>query len=1009
MIYQGFSLDIEADGFIFESNNIWTVVCTDLNDMNKKVVINPFKDPLAKQKLFSFLCGYTNPYITWHYGLGYDAFVLLNLLDCKHTVGPDTFMGMPVQFVDTFYMSMYLNPDRAGHSVEWFGEKLGLPKLNFRQELIDIGFLQPDAPKGQEFMQHHPLMDTYCIRDTEVDVKIFHGLCKEWESIYGVPFSHTQSYKCGQKSFYLMSCQELAGWKFDQEEAKKLAVRIDNMMEEIRSEVEPKLPPRALKKTEEKDYTMPAKPFKKDGSFSSTWEKFVAKHNAKLVGDSWEFYGKLYKPEAGKLLDVTKPMEMANQDQMKDWFLEQNWEPTLWNFKKGPDGKPMRDPKTRQLIKSSPKIQEQGKICKNLLEMETGIVADVVKWLSLRNRRSVLQGWIDNPRLKRDGRIGAGRTGIAATHRQKHSVVVNVPKASEKVLLGHEFRSLWTSEDGFLIAAADAAALEGRVQAHYTWKYDDGATAKELLEGDIHCFSEDTEILTDCGWMKFNDLEGKKVAQWENGNISFVYPKETVWSKYSGEMIAFNSSSMDQLVTLNHRVLVNNIKKQSDQVIFADALSDKNSNLMAYTAGFVVGGTDLSPDLAEMIVAVQSDSHISDTSIRFEFVKERKIERMQKMLEALNIEFTQYEGKSGKTIRINIKKENIKDVLSWVDSEKNLSTKLLGVSKTTAEVIVNSYGFWDGTYRDNGDIILDTTSSQTIDVLQGLCALSGKKSTVTRGIKKVTAYGTCLVDRIYVSSVSRPLVGFRNTKSVKKYDGYVGCVVVGSGFIVVRKGDCVVVSGNSKTAKSVYEDELAHIDITAPDFNKDDPFFKPFRDRSKNVFYAGLYGAGDAKIASTAGLPEYRGKEISEKFWAANPATKQLKDNLEKYWKQVGKEKYLPAIDGRMLCTRKKSALLNTIFQSCGGIAMDYALCFMDHWLGEMHWEDRKPYYLYKGYKVRRIGYTHDEAEFEAEEPIAKEIGDMIVRAITKAGEFLKIKVPLAGEAKVGHNWKETH
>ena len=699
VVYEGFSLDIEADGFIFESNNIWTIVCTDLNDMNKKVVINPFRDPLAKQKLFSFLCGYTNPYITWHYGLGYDAFVLLNLLDCKHTVGPDTFMGMPVQFVDTFYMSMYLNPDRPGHSVEWFGEKLGLPKLNFRQELIDIGFLQPDAPKGHEFMQHHPLMDTYCIRDTEVDVKIFHGLCKEWESIYGASFSHTQAYKCGQKSFYLMSCQELAGWKFDQSEAEKLSVRIDKMMEEIRAEVEPKLPPRALKKTEEKDYTMPAKPFKKDGSYSSTWDKFVDKHHGKQAGDEWEFYGKLYKAESGKQLDIELPMEMANQDQMKDWFIQQGWSPTLWNYKKGPDGKPMRDPKTRELIKSSPKIQEQGKICKNLLAMETGIVGDVVKWLSLRNRRSVLQGWLDNPRLKMDGRIGASRTGIAATHRQKHAVVVNVPKASDKVLLGHEFRSLWTSEDGFLIAAADAAALEGRVQGHYTWKYDSGATARDLLEGDIH----------------------------------------------------------------------------------------------------------------------------------------------------------------------------------------------------------------------------------------------------------------------------------------------------------------------SKTAKSVYEDELAHIDITAPDFNKDDPFFKPFRDRSKNVFYAGLYGAGDAKIASTAGLPEHRGKEISEKFWAANPATKQLKDNLEKYWKQVGKEKYLPAIDGRMLCTRKKSALLNTIFQSCGGIAMDYALCFMDHWLGEIHWEDRKPYYIYKGYKVRRIGYMHDEAEFEAEEPIAQEIGDMIVKAIAKAGDFLKIKVPLAGEAKIGHNWKETH
>ena len=372
--------------------------------------------------------------------------------------------------------------------------------------------------------------------------------------------------------------------------------------------------------------------------------------------------------------------------------------PTLYNYQKDSNGKPVRDQKGK-LIPTSPKIQEAGKICPNLMEMEGDLVKLVVKWLSLRNRQSVLQGWLNNPRLQMDGRIGAGRTGIAATHRQKHKVIVNVPKASEKVLLGKEFRSLFICEEGTKIAAGDAAALEGRVQGHYTWRYDNGATAKELLEGDPH----------------------------------------------------------------------------------------------------------------------------------------------------------------------------------------------------------------------------------------------------------------------------------------------------------------------SKTAKSVYVEELEHVDINAEDFSKDDPFFKPFRDKSKNIYYAALYGAGDAKIASTAGLPESRGKEISEKFWTANSATKALKDNLEKYWETVGIKKYVPAIDGRILITRKKSALLNTIFQSCGGIAMDYACCFMDAWLGGLKWKDRKPYYLYKGYEVRRVGYYHDEIEFECEEPIAEEVARMIEKAIAKAGEFLKLNVPLAGEGKVGNNWKETH
>lgn len=700
MANTGFVIDIEANGFIFQSTKIWTVVCTDLDDKSKKLKLNPFTDKNARQKLYNFTSTYEKPRIVFHYGLGYDIFVLLNLMDCEHTVGPDSFMGIPVDFVDTYYLSMFLNPDRAGHSVEYFGDVLGLPKIDWRSKAIELGLIQANDESGAEFMQHHPEMDIYCDRDTDVNVLIYHYLLKEWQTVYGVPFSFTQAFKCGQKSFYLMSCQELTGWKFDIELAKDLQIKIANMMEDIRAEVEPKLPPRSLKKTEEKEYTFPAKPFKKNGEWSATMEKFLAKHGGETL-DSGNviLYGKRYKIEPGLLLDIKKPMEMANQDQMKDWFLSMGWEPTLWNYQRGPDGKPVRDPLTRELIKTSPKIQEAGKICPNLESMEGDIVKQVVKWLSLRNRQSVLQGWMDNPRLTVDGRIGASRSGIAATHRQRHSVVVNVPKASDKVLLGKEFRSLWIAEPGFLVAAADAAALEGRVQGHYTWKYDDGLTAKELIDGDIH----------------------------------------------------------------------------------------------------------------------------------------------------------------------------------------------------------------------------------------------------------------------------------------------------------------------SKTAKSVYFDELKNVDIHSPDFNKDDPFFKPFRDRSKNVFYAGLYGAGDAKIASTAGLPEERGAEISEKFWAANAATKQLKDNLEKYWNKTGKKKYLPAIDGRQLCTRKKSALLNTIFQSCGGIAMDYALCKMDSWLGEIHWEDRKPYYLYKGYKVRRIGYFHDEAEFEAEEPIAEEIGDMIVRAITWAGKFLKIKVPLEGESKVGKSWKETH
>lgn len=694
-------LDIEADGFIFESTQVWTI-CGVNKATGERIRINPFKDTDAKGKLLEFIfrtC--EKPIIAGHFWLGYDSFVLNNLTGIDFSVGPDTLCGRSVQYIDSYYLSMFLNPDRGQHSIAYFGEKLGLPKIDWREKAIELGLIDKNAPKGAEFMQWHPEMDVYCDRDIDVNSKVLDYLFKEWMDVYRKPFEVTDAFKCGQKAFHLMSCQELTGWKFDLELGAEVKEKIAVMMEDIRAEVEPLLPARQLKKGEQKEYTMPAKPFKKSGDYSSSWLKFAEKHKGVETEMGWEFYGNVYKIEAGLILDIKLPMEMANQDQMKDWFLEMGWQPTLWNFQRGPDGKPLRDAKTRKLVKTSPKMQEAGKICPNLLEMEGDIVKQVVKWLSLRNRQSVLEGWMSDERLLTDGRIGAGRSGIAATHRQKHKKVCNVPKASDKVLLGKEFRSLYTCEDGTKIAAGDAAALEGRVLGHYTHKYDNGATADEMLNGDPH-----------------------------------------------------------------------------------------SKNAVAF-------------------------------------------------------------------------------------------------------------------------------------------------------------YG--------------------------------------------------------------HMPEIGKFDINSPDFNKDDPLFKPFRDKSKNGFYAILYGAGGPKVASTLGLPEKMGNEKMELFWAANPATKQLKDNLEKYWETAGRSKYLPAIDGRMLCTRKKSALLNTIFQSCGGIAMDYACCFLDSWLGGIKWKDRKPYYLYKGYVVRRIGYVHDEVEFECQEGIEDEIVKLIERSIAKAGEYLKMSIPLAGEGKAGKNWCEVH
>lgn len=322
MRYNGFSIDIEGNGLVFDVTKIWVINIEDL-DTEEKIQLHPFRDPEAKQKLLDWTSKYDYPNICFHNGLGYDIFALFFVLGIDFNVLPDTFGGQKVQFVDTFYLSMFLNPDRERHSIEYFGAKFGKNKIDFREKLIEIGAIDRQAPEGAEFLQYHPIMDEYCERDTLIGKMTYKSLLNDWTDIYGSFNGFPDFFKAGQKTFYLMSCQELSGWKFDANLARELVTKIEGMMEEIRAEVEPTLPPRNLKKTEEKDYKMPAKPFKKDGTLASSMEKWIVKHNAKLISNNTvEAYGKIYVIEADKQLDIKLPMEMANQDQMKDWFLK---------------------------------------------------------------------------------------------------------------------------------------------------------------------------------------------------------------------------------------------------------------------------------------------------------------------------------------------------------------------------------------------------------------------------------------------------------------------------------------------------------------------------------------------------------------------------------------------------------------------------------------------------------------------------------------------------------------
>ena len=287
---------------------------------------------------------------------------------------------------------------------------------------------------------------------------------------------------------FLMARQEDTGIGFDKGGAELLVAKIDEEMTAIASEIEPQLPPRPLNQGELKSWTIPAKPWKKDGTLSSTMEKWLERTGAKLCTErDVELDGDVYPIIGGQPTKTHGPMRLANQEDLKNFLLESGWIPTLWNLKKDQRGKPIRDDKG-SVIQTTPKFQENGKLCPNLEEMAGELVRPVVRWLSLRNRKSVIEGWLSNERLAFDGRLPAGAAGVTPTFRKKHSTVVNLPKADPSVTLGKEVRSLFRAQrPGYVLVGYDASGLEARVEGHYTSYYEGGKDyARELIEGDIH-------------------------------------------------------------------------------------------------------------------------------------------------------------------------------------------------------------------------------------------------------------------------------------------------------------------------------------------------------------------------------------------------------------------------------------------------------------------------------------------------------------------------------------------
>lgn len=331
------AFDLEATGLLDSTTVDYTASPYKLKD-NFKIHCAVFYD-IDTRETYSFVqdeC-YTKmrPWIeknaTWLIGnniVDYDLLVLKAAIGLDYTVQPDTLAGREVKIVDNMVLSKCLNPDRAAHSVDYFGSVLGYPKIDWRAKAIELGLIEHNAPKGAEFATYHPEMLVYNIRDAELSAKIYEYLMKEWGD-----WNWQDAVDLEHAVRDIITRQSHRGFWFNKQLALENVRELDTLMEERRQLVEPQLPPKPLGKTKAKEYIPCATQFLKNGKPSTHILKWVAKHGGEIQEREDGYYacllGQEHKlPMAQEPLIKTEPALIKDSTHIKDWLVGIGWTPT---------------------------------------------------------------------------------------------------------------------------------------------------------------------------------------------------------------------------------------------------------------------------------------------------------------------------------------------------------------------------------------------------------------------------------------------------------------------------------------------------------------------------------------------------------------------------------------------------------------------------------------------------------------------------------------------------------
>lgn len=494
------------------------------------------------------------------------------------------------------------------------------------------------------------------------------------------------------------------------------------------------------------------------------------------------------------------------------------------------------------------------------------------------------------------------------------------------------------------------------------------------------CFSGDTEILTEDGFVEFKMYDGiTPVAQYniETQEISYVDPLDFRMIP-NQKVCVFENENTSLKLTPNHECIiqVQNGKKYMKKVPFEDLAGHGQSKYAWVNAGYYKYEKCwfIKDDMTRLVACFVADGSYSEskTQIKFGFTKKRKIERFRNMVDRLGVDYDEkVQGKLKVTYFTISDFDYVCNMKRYCTADKTLLKPAM--TELNPLVYLEEASHWDGHVNHTNLITVSSTNRSTLDSMQIMAVQSGVRARLYK-VKD---------DRDNVSDTwtlsynlnKKPLSRFESKdidlRTHHNTNHNVYCVTVPEHNIVIRHNGKVSIQGNCNFG-----------------------------------FLYGMSAKTFVQYAKNFGLniTEEDSEHLRENFFKAYPTLLTWHEDCIKYarangytWSPIGRKRFLPDINSSNFRARGQ-AERQSINSGVQGFASD--MCTSA--LADIVFSDKIDHD-----RCIVLGSVHDAILFEIRDDYVEEVAPKLKYTMEHPSilEGLDIPIPIIADAEVAQAW----